>query len=227
MEFSSELSSTVFWRLKSTLMDVVWGTLFSSHFPKFFRQIVEVVEKPGAAMRRHVVMSDIAIPVGVSTTHVVEFSKSDPTVFSLTEVFRVQLSCGTTLVVVLEEDAIIHALYTDSSFYTLVGQEFCLLFDIMYAKTGTEAVAESFYRVVEKQEMEGKQSLDVLASRSKIDWCLPPVLQYDSALTEMAHMYIEGDKKRGLKKHYVPVYRDKRSIKNRFTDCSKVIDRHG
>jgi hypothetical protein len=51
MEFSSELSSTVFWRLKSTLMDVVWGTLFSSHFPKFFRQIVEVVEKPGAAMR--------------------------------------------------------------------------------------------------------------------------------------------------------------------------------
>ena len=162
-------------------------------------------------MRRHVVMGDIAIPVGVSTTHVVEFSKSDPTVFSLAEVFRVQLSCGTTLEVVLEEDAIIHALYTDSSFYTLVGQEFCLLFDIMYAKTGTEAVAESFYRVVEKQEMEGKQSLDVLALRSKIDWCLPPVLQCDSALTEMAHMYIEGDKKRGLKKHYVPVYRDKRS----------------
>jgi hypothetical protein len=170
-------------------------------------------------------MGDIAIPVGVSTTHIVEFSKSDPTMFSLAEVFRVQLSCGTTLEVVLEEDAIIHALYTDSSFYTLVGQEFCLLFDIMYAKTGTEAVAESFYRIVEKQEMEGKQSLNVLALRSKIDWCLPPVLQCDSALTEMAHMYIEGDKKRGLKKHYVPVYRDKRSIKNRFTDCSKVVDR--
>ena len=82
---------------------------------------------------------------------------------------------------VLQEDAVIHALYTDSSFYSLVGQEFCLLFDIMYAKTGTEALAESFYRVVEKQEMEGKQSLDVVALRSKIDWCLPPVLQCDGS----------------------------------------------
>ena len=169
MEFSSELSSVVYWQLKSALMNVVWGTLFFSHFPKFFRQIVEVVEKPGAALRRHVVMGNVEIPAGVTTTHVVEFTKSVPPVFSLTEVFQVKLSCGTTLDVVLQEDAVIHALYTDSSFYSLVGQEFCLLFDIMYAKTGTEALAESFYRVVEKQEMEGKQSLDVLALRSKID----------------------------------------------------------
>jgi hypothetical protein len=33
--------------------------------------------------------------------------------------------------------------------------EFCLIFDILYAKSGTEAVAKSFYRVVDKQEMEG------------------------------------------------------------------------
>ena len=50
-------------------------------------------------------------------------------------------------------------------------------------------------------------------------------MQYDSALTEMAHLYIEGDRKRGLKKHYVPVYRDNRSVKKRVTDCSKVVDR--
>ena len=124
---------------------------------------MEVVEKPGAALRRHVVMGNIEIPAGVTTTLVVEFTKSVSPVFSLTEVFQVKLSCGTTLDVVLQEDAVIHALYTDSSFYSLVGQEFCLLFDIMYAKTGTEALAESFYCVVEKQEMEGKQSLDVLA----------------------------------------------------------------
>ena len=93
---------------------------------------------------------------------------------------------------------------------------------IIYAKTETEALAESFYCVVQKQ-MEGKQSHHVLALRSKLDSCLPPVLQCDVALTEMAHLYI-GNKRHGLKKHYVPVYRDKRSIKNRFTDCSKVVD---
>ena len=80
----------------------------------------------------------------------------------------------------------------------------------MYAKTGTEALAE-------KQKMEGKQSLDVLALRSKIvDWCLTPVLQQcDVALSEMAHLYI-GDKKHGPKKHYVPIYRDKRSNQKSF-----------
>ena len=211
MEFSSELSSEVYWQVKSALMNVVWGTLFFSHFPKFFRQIVEVV-KPGAALRRHVVMGNVEIPAGVTTTHIVEFTKSVPPVFLLTEVFQVKLSCGTTLNVVLQEDVVIHALYADSSFYLLVGQEFCLLFYIMYAKTGTGALAESFYRVVKKQEMEGKQSLDVLALRSKIDWRLPPVLQCDVALTKMAHLYI-GDKKHGLKKHYVPIYRDRRSNK--------------
>jgi hypothetical protein len=113
-------------------------------------------------------MGDIAIPVGVSTTHIVEFSKSDPTVFSLAEVFRVQLSCGTTLEVVLE-DAIIHALYTDSSFYTLVGQEFCLLFDIMYAKTGTEAVAESFIALSKSRRWR--------ASKASMFW------HYDKRLT--------------------------------------------
>ena len=75
-----------------------------------------------------------------------------------------ELSSGRTLDAILQEDALINILYTDSSFYTLVGSKFCLLFDIMYAKTGTETVTESFYRVVEKQEMEGGQSAEVLAS---------------------------------------------------------------
>ena len=127
--------------------------------------------------------------------------------------------------VVLQEESIIEAMYQDCSFYSLVGPEFCLVFDIMYAKTGTEAVAESYYRAVEKQEMDGRQSLDVLALQSKIDWCLPPVLQCDSVLKEMAQLYVEGDKARGLKKHYVPVYSDKRSTKYRIGDCSKVIAR--
>ena len=35
----------------------------------------------------------------------------------------------------------------------------------MYAKSGTEAVAESFYRVVEKQEMDGGQSLKAIVQR--------------------------------------------------------------
>ena len=100
-------------------------------------------------------------------------------------------------------------MYTDVTFYSAVGQEFCLIFDIMYAKTGTEAVVESFYRVVEKQEMDGGQTIEILAARAKIDWCFPPMIQCQNALRQMARLYIDGDKEAGLARHYVPVYKEK------------------
>ncbi|CAB4025826.1 Hypothetical predicted protein [Paramuricea clavata] len=61
-------------------------------------------------------------------------------------------------------------------------------------QTGTEAVTESFYRVVEKQEMDGGQSLEVLSNHAKVDWCFPPILQCERALTETAKIYINGNK---------------------------------
>ena len=119
-------------------------------------------------------------------------TKSTATEFSLAEIFCVELSNGEALQAVMQEDAIIKALYTDSSFYAIIGNEFCLLFDIMYAKTGTEAVAESFYRVVEKKEMEGGQSLPVLASCAKIDWCFPSCHVWCSPMppSQTLHVFI-------------------------------------
>lgn len=90
----------------------------------------------------------------------------------------------------------------------------------MYAKSGTEAVAESFYRVVEKQEMDGGQSLEVLSNRAKVDWCFPSILQCERSLTEMAKLYIDGSKSLGLQRHHIPVFKTKQS-----TDLSKVLKR--
>ena len=112
---------------------------------------------------------------------------------------------------------LIEALYTDSQFYSKVGQQFSIVFDIFYSKTGTEAVAESFDRVVEKQEMNGGQSISVLGNRAKIDWCFPPIVRCERALDEMAKLYVNG-----LKKHNVPVYTDKKSVRN-SRDVCKVI----
>ena len=95
---------------------------------------------------------------------------------------------------------------------------------MFYSKTGTEAVAESFYRVVEKQEMDGGQSVSVLANRAKVDWCYPPVVQCERALDEMAKLYLNGDESVGVKKHHVPVYKDKKSLK-KARDVSVVLSR--
>ena len=68
--------------------------------------------------------------------------------------------------------------------------------------------------------MDGGQSIEVLAARSKVDWYLLAMIQCESTLGEMAKLYINGSKEDGLKKHHVPVYRDSRSQK-----ISKVVDR--
>ena len=106
----------------------------------------------------------------------------------MSELFELELSNEEKMKVFLDEEAQIEALYTDSSFYSTIGQEFCLIFDIFYVKSGTEAIAESFHRVEEKQEMEGGQTIGVLLNRAKIDWCLRSVIQCDSTITEMAKL---------------------------------------
>ena len=60
-----------------------------------------------------------------------------------------------------------------------------------------EAVAESFYQVEEKQEMEVGQSNSVLMNCAKVNWSLPLVIQCNYAPNEMDKLYINGDKDRG------------------------------
>ena len=62
-------------------------------------------------------------------------------------------------------------------------------------------------------------------NRAKVDWSLPSVIQCNSALNEMAKLYINGDKDRRLKRHHVPVYRDRRSWQKHEGELSKVLER--
>lgn len=59
--------------------------------------------------------------------------------------------------VVIDGDRYIYHMYEDSVFYTIIGREFMIIFDKMMAKCGTEAIAESWYRSMEAQDMDGGQ----------------------------------------------------------------------
>ena len=91
------------------------------------------------------------------------FHTSNENIFSLSNTFLLPNNNGIVNKVVLQEDILIESLYTDPAFYSSVEMEFCLLCDVMYAKTGTEVVAEPFYRVLENQTQEGPQSLKLLS----------------------------------------------------------------
>ena len=215
LELGSQLSSMVFWRFKKVLIEIVWGAKFPELFCHFFKKIM-------ASTDGKFTLQDLVVPNGVA---VKSFHMNTPPQFCLSTTFKLELGNGEKMEVLFDEEEFIRSLYTDSSFYSAVGQEFCVLFDIFYAKSGTEAVAESFYRAVEKQEMEGGQSNSVLMNRAKVDWSLPSVIQCNSALNEMAKLYINGDKDRGLKRHHVPVYRDRRSWQKHEGELSKVLER--
>ena len=79
-----------------------------------------------------------------SGMYVTEFQSYVTKEFTLADVFQVELSNSEKMNVVLPEDAVIKALYTDTGFYTLVGPEFCLLFDIMYAKVAPNQLPNLF-----------------------------------------------------------------------------------
>ncbi len=74
---------------------------------------------------------------------------------------------------------------------------------------------------MKSQQQPGGQSNETLSLRTKLDWCLPNVLQGERIVEEVASLYVNGDKKKGLKKHRIPVLCDRPAV----GDTSKVIKR--
>ena len=206
LQLHESFSDVIFWKIKSFLLEIIWGKAFEHFFPKCFKRISE--EK--------------LVPVVIPSAQVITSFTRYNIEFDLLDKFLVTLSDASSFSVVLQEEDIIEMLYCDPAFFEAVGKEFCIIFDIFYAKSGTEAIAESFYRVMETQEKDGGQSHEVLAMRAKVDWCLPPQLQCEGPLSAMADLYIKGDKSLGLQRHFIPIYKQPaRTVR----DLSKVIER--
>ena len=120
----------------------------------------------------------------------------------------------------LNEPSLYFSLYTDERVYSKLGKEISLVSDIALAKGGPEAIVESFYSLMKCHKKAGGQNNKTLSLRTKLDWSLPGPLQADRMVKEVASLYIDGNKTKGLKPHLLPIIGDKCSYKT-----SKVIDR--
>ncbi len=208
LELDESFSDLIFLKLKSFLLETIWGKELEQFFPKFFKKVSGSGDS----------LESVTIPSGQVITKFMP-KKNE---FDLLDKFQVSLSDGLSFTAVLQEEDIIQMLYCNPAFFGAVGREFCIIFDIFYAKAGTEAIAESFYKVMDTQEKDGGQSQNVLTMRTKVDWCLPPLIQCEKSLSAMADLYINGDKALGLKRHFIPVYKGG-NRSNR--DLSNVIER--
>ncbi len=109
----------------------------------------------------------------------------------------------------LNEEAVYASIYNDENVYSQLGKEICLAIDIALAKGGPESIVESFYSVMKCHNKSGPQNNETLSLRTKLDWCLPSVLNADRLVEQVSKLYLDGDKKKGLKPHMMPVIGDK------------------
>ena len=79
----------------------------------------------------------------------------------------------------LNEEAVYASIYNDENVYSELGKEICLAIDIALAKGGPESIVESFYSVMKCHNKSGPQNNETLLPRTKLDWCLPSVLNAD------------------------------------------------
>ena len=139
LPFCKENGGSVFWKVKKKLVkkkliSVIWGDSFQKNFPIFFKWFLVNGEQENSKLK--------------DTNFIKSFKPSDSNEFD----------DNSNIEVAFHEEKVIKSLYTDPKFYINIGQEFCIIYDVMYAKRGTESVVESFYDFIRNQEMDGGQS---------------------------------------------------------------------
>ena len=126
----------------------------------------------------------------------------------------------------LDQAKAFSTLYTNEAIYQAAGKEFCIALDVALAMSGSEAVVESYYFVMNTQSKAGDQLNDTLTQRTNVDWCFPMPLQCVETIREVASLYLDGNKEIGLPRHQIPVFVDERSrALNKYAHGNKVLDR--
>ena len=82
--------------------------------------------------------------------------------------------------------------------------------DITFAKGSPEAIAESFYASMGCQQHSGGKTNENVLRRTKVNWCLPSLVNCESIIPEAVSIYHKGDEK--IPPHWVNTF---------FTDRAK------
>lgn len=121
----------------------------------------------------------------------------------------------------LDESAVYKSFYSNDHVVKLATKPSCALIDIVLAKGGPEAIAESFYNCMRCQQLPGGQSNWVLTTRAKVAWCLPSIEKCDKVISDGVEFYLSGDDQ--MKGHRQNLFFV--SKKHKTYKVSKVIDR--
>ena len=108
----------------------------------------------------------------------------DTSTSSIRQILRLILLNGKQFKAILDEPVLIETLYNVKEIYSRIGPEFVIALDVALATGGSEAIAESFYSVMDAQKQRCHESNRIMELRAKIDWLLPHVGNHTEHLVE-------------------------------------------
>lgn len=185
----------IFTKLKNCLASIIWDTNFQSVGIKIFNNI---------STGQNIVVSNDSF-----VTKFVDFEDSS---FSLDKRFTLKTSDGNEFKVTINEKNLYYELFENRTLIQMIGREASIVLDFTFNMGGSEAIAESYYRVMETQRFDGGQSNEILDMRTLIDWSLPNVVACPNTVSRIASSYRS-------KNHRSP------NVKNKINMNSKVIKR--
>ena len=95
----------------------------------------------------------------------------------------------------LFKDLFYQSFYCNEKVYSIAKPELYILMDIALAKGGPEAIPESFYASMRCQQQPGWQTNENLVRRTKVNWCLPSLVNCESIISKVVSIYHKGDEK--------------------------------
>ena len=169
VNFDPRMAHTYMALIKKAIMQGIWKIIC----PEWFAAVSdkEVLNKDGADLT--------------------EFRYEESTGLDL--YFTMVFSNGKVQKVRLQEQQVYQSFYSKKDIYDIAKPPSCALLDIVLAKGGPEAIAESFYNSMRNQQQSGGQLNEALARRTKVNWCLPSLRHCDEIIKEAVALYLRGD----------------------------------
>lgn len=197
INFDHRLAHSYMGLLKKAIMEGVWNGICPERF--------EVADDKGTKL----------FVDGIS---LVEFRALKST--ELDCFFLMRFSDGKAHKVKLCEKKVFESFYSKKDLYDIAKPPSCTLLDIVLAKGGPEAIAESFYSAMRFQQQAGGQSNETLVRRTKVTWCLPSLQHCEELIKKAVAIYLQSDD--NLRPHHIGAFFSSRS--KQYT-VSKVVDR--
>ena len=136
--------------------------------------------------------SDNPVPLP-QDAQLVSFQPVHSESYALDTFFELEFSNGKKFEVRLHEQSVYKSFYSNEEVCGIAKPPSCALIDVVLAKGGPEAIAESYYSAMRAQQQSGGQTNQTLARRTKLNWCLPSLKNCESIIKESVQLYLKGD----------------------------------